>query len=82
MAPMQGLAGCSAKLGNETRDTFQHNKKSCYSHLDESGEPRGATRDPRGRSWRPPDGPDVGAVAAPKELEQVGVKVATKSFTF
>ena len=30
----------------------------CYSHLDEAGEPWGATRGPQGRRGQPPDGSD------------------------
>ena len=48
MAPMQSLAGCSAELGETNVSRFVTLNKSCSSHLDESTEPSGATRDPGG----------------------------------
>ena len=42
-ALMQGLAGCSAKLGHEYRNISATLSNSCSSHLDGSGEPSGAT---------------------------------------
>ena len=56
---MQGLAGCSAKLGHGYRNNFWQLSNSCYSHLDGPGEPWGATWRPRGRPWRELEGPDV-----------------------
>ena len=57
--PMQALAGCSAKLGHGYRNNFWQLSNSCSSHLDDPGEPWGATWRPRGRPRRPPEGPDA-----------------------
>ena len=56
---MQGLAGCSAKLGHGKWGHFPTLNNSCSSHLGGLGEPSGATWRPRGRPWRPPECPDV-----------------------
>ena len=66
---MQGLAGCSAELGYGYRNIFWCTGNNCYSHLDEAGEPSGATRDPRERPPRRPTCPDgrgVGSVHFPE----------------
>ena len=55
---MQGIAGCSAKLGHEYRNIFCTLSNSCSSHLDGPREPSGATWRPRGRPRRPPECPD------------------------
>ena len=55
---MQGIAGCSAKLGHGYRNIFCTLSNSCSSHLDGPREPSGATWRPRGRPRRPPECPD------------------------
>ena len=57
--PMQGIAVCSAKLGDGEVVNFVTLSNSCSAHLDGPGEPSGATWRPRGRPWRPPECPDV-----------------------
>ena len=54
--PMRGLAGCSPELREGDSDCFSTKliSKSCNSDSDASGEPSGATRDPRGRPPRRP----------------------------
>ena len=63
---MQGLAGCSAELREKGDKRYMCMNFQYKTRLGGPGEPSGATRDPGGRSQRPPDcsdgmdGADVG----------------------
>ena len=52
------LHGCSAELAIRYGQPQFITEDICYSHSGGPGEPRGVTRDPRGRPPRRPDGPD------------------------
>ena len=56
--PLQGCSAVRVKIDRSVPNVTGNN---CSSHLGGPGEPRGATRDPRGRDLRRPDGPDDGA---------------------
>ena len=56
--PPSAIAGSSAVLGEDGLSVRTYTGNFCYSHLDEAGEPWGATRGPRGRRGQPPDGSD------------------------
>ena len=66
---MQALAGCSALPRKDCGEWTIFQLRKCVPLSDGPGEPSGATRDPRGRSQRPPDcsdgmdGADVGVPA-------------------
>ena len=52
------IAGSSAVLGEDGLSVRTYTGNFFSSHLDEAGEPWGATRGPRGRRGQPPDGSD------------------------
>ena len=58
LSAMDGVAACSPEVGQNEENVKKSISKRCSSHLDEAGEPSGATRDPRGRSRRHPTCPD------------------------
>ena len=57
------LAGLQRRTRRGDRPALFFTENNCYSHLGGPGEPRGATRDPRGRDLRRPDGPDDDGLA-------------------
>ena len=77
--PMQGIAVCSAKLGDGEVVNFVTLSNSCSSHLDGPGEPSGATWRPRGRPWRPPECPDVHGRAS-DNISRRGKRVKSPNF--
>ena len=56
--PPLPIAGFSAVLGEDGLSVRTYTENFFSSHLDEAGEPWGATRGPRGRRGQPPDGSD------------------------
>ena len=52
------IAGFSAVLGEDGVSVRTYTENFFSSHLDEAGEPWGATRGPQGRRGQPPDGPN------------------------
>ena len=52
------LAGLPRRAAEGGRNLIWFHTHDCSSHLGGPGEPGGATRDPRGRDLRRPDGPD------------------------
>ena len=68
------IAGFSAVLGEDGLSVRTYTGNFCYSHLDEAGEPWGATRGPQGRRGQPPDGSDGHGVAHPNLRGGEGVK--------
>ena len=52
------IAGFSAVLGEDGLSVRTYTENFFSSHLDEAGEPWGATRGPQGRRGQPPDGSD------------------------
>ena len=58
LSAKQGIAACSPEVGQNEENVKKSISTRCSSHLDEAGEPSGATRDPRGRSRRRPTCPD------------------------
>ena len=68
------IAGFSAVLGEDGLSVRTYTENFFSSHLDEAGEPWGATRGPQGRRGQPPDGSDGHGVAHPNLRGGEGVK--------
>ena len=67
------IAGSSAVLGEDGLSVRTYTENFFSSHLDEAGEPWGATRGPQGRCGQPPDGSDGHGVAHPNLRGREGV---------
>ena len=69
------IAGFSAVLGEDGLSVRTYTENFFSSHLDEAGEPWGATRGPQGRCGQPPDGSDGHGVAHPNLRGREGVNL-------
>ena len=76
------IAGFSAVLGEDGLSVRTYTENFFSSHLDEAGEPWGATRGPKGRRGQPLDGSPPTAVGSRIQISGAGKGLIFNPFPY